>query len=247
MNTRRASGQLSITALIGIVVVVIIILLYYIVNRSNETITEVKTTLAFEQVVQTARSYVHDCTQETLKDAVKKVASQGGYYLLPEEKKAETPYGTTVYAYSKKNVLISKGNMKQEILRYMQNNIKRVCKLEEFRDATLAPHEFSGTLLFSANKLTLQMKWPIDVSRGDAKSAIKDMTVEFETRLDQMHTHLNNLMEELDNDIHMASYKFPEGMDIHVLQENDEAIYVLTDSLSVIDKKPLRFFFKVKR
>ncbi len=238
-------GQATIFAIVGIVIVALIVMLFFLLKSPREQAIGVKKTVSFETLVDTTRAFVRECSQETLKDAVKTVATQGGYYLLPVEKKLDTPFGNTVFAYDKKKLLVTKDGLKKEILAHMQQLASRKCDFGKIKDVEVKTGFYSGNVLLSSSSVTIQQQWPIEVSRGESKTTIQDMTITFDTRLDMVHTFVQSLVEALDNDekMHQMNLPVPEGMDVRVIEQDGYSLYVITDKQSLIDKKPLRYFF----
>ena len=238
-------GQAAIFTIVGIVIVMIVILMIYLFSSRNIA-TEVKKTVSFENVVDTARSFVKECSEETLKEAIKKVSSQGGYYSFPVEKKVETPFGPTVLIYDKKGMLITKDGLKKELQAYMKDYASRVCDFSKLKDVKIKAGAYQSTILLSASKVALEQRWPIEVSRGESTTTIESASIAYDSRLDSIHTFLMSLVESFADSMHPISINIPEGIDMRIIEQNSYDVYVITDKRSLINEKPLRFLFAVK-
>ena len=238
-------GQAAIFTIVGIVIVIIAILMIYLFS-SRTPVTEVKKTVSFENVVDTSRSFVRECSEETLKEAIKKVSQQGGYYAFPVEKKVAAPFGPTVLIYDKKNILITKDALKKELQAYMKDYVSRICDFSKLKDVQIKPGSYQSTILLSASKVTLDQRWPLEVSRGESTATIESATVAYDSRLDTIHTFLMSLVESFEDDMHPISIDVPEGMDMRIIEQDGYDVYIITDKYSLINEKPLRFLFGVR-
>jgi len=240
-----SKGQAAIFAIVGIVIVIIVILMIYLFN-SRTPVTEVKKTVSFENVVDTSRAFLKECSEETLKEAIKKVSQQGGYYAFPVEKKVETPFGPTVFIYDKKSMLITKDGLKKELQTYMKDYASRICDFNKLKDVQIKPGSYKSTILLSASKVTLDQRWPIEVSRGESTTTIESTTVAYDSRLDTIHTFLMSLVESFEDNMHPISINIPEGIDMRIIEQESYNVYVITDKYSLINQEPLRFLFAVR-
>lgn len=240
----RVKGQAAIFTIVGIVIAIMVILMIYLFN-SRTPVTEVKKTVSFENVVDTARAFLKECSEEALKEAIKKVSQQGGYYAFPVEKKVTTPFGQTVLIYDKKNLLITKDALKKELQAYMKDYAPRICDFNKLNDVQINPGVYKSTILLSASKVTLEQRWPIEVSR-ETSTTIESATVAYDSRLDAIHTFLMSLVESFEDNMHPISIDIPEGMDMRIIEQESYDVYIITDRYSLINKKPLRFMFAVR-
>lgn len=241
----KPKGQSTLFAIIGIVVVALVVLSFFLVKQHRKS-PEVQKTVSFEQQVKNVQSYVQECSTEALKDALRTIGIQGGYYLTTEERKAITPFGTTAYVYDEKNILISQENMKLEIVKFLKVNIKKTCTFQPFKDLTITPGNFSATASLTSTKAILPASWPIDVTR-ETTSSLNAYTVEIESRLSAIHTFLNTILEDLETpQAYRIDRDLPEGMDLYIVQQDKEALYIIVDKQVPINDKPYRFFVKVK-
>ncbi len=213
---------------------------------SRTPVTEVKKTVSFENVVDTARAFVKECSEEALKEAIKKVSQQGGYYALPIEKKVTAPFGPTVLIYDKKNILITKDALKKELQAYMKDYASRICDFNKLKGVQIKPGSYQSTILLSASKITLEQRWPIEVSRGGSTTTIESTSIAYGSRLDTIHTFLMSLVELFEDNMHPININIPEGMDMRIIEQDSYDLYIITDKYSLINEKPLRFFFAVR-
>lgn len=162
-------GQITIFIIIGIIILFVTGMIFWLNGRSvTQDIQNVETIPADTSSVQ---MYVEECLQSSLKKSAFFVASQGGYYDLPEKSTKDAlvnvPYYVDAEAILVPSVSIVEKSIADGIDVYMNECI---ANFSSFTDKKIEASKFYYDVKLMGDSLTADLQTTIKVSEGNEES-----------------------------------------------------------------------------
>jgi len=221
-------GQVTVFIIAGVVILAAAVILLLV--RS----TLVKEELAREPTESVllgapVKQYVESCLKQTAEDALVYIGQHGGYYELPEvfDPKFSLPY----YFYEGDSTFLSRDDVEKEVSAYIDNMLFFCTRnFVPFREqgVTIQAEEVSATTTLFDEKATIDVLYPLTITRGDVSTALSRFSVEVPVRTGTIHDVTGEFLtfqEEnpdvicisclvglaLDNDLRVEMYFVREG------------------------------------
>ena len=196
MIKTNKKGQVTVFLIVGIVLIAIAGMILFI-NKMGTV-----ESLSTGEVTQRdpVQSYIEDCLEEKLEEAIVLVALQGGSYGIPENSVELTLQGSAPsiyvpYYYTNEEIRIpNKDNLKEVIRTALEDNADECLDLEPFEEYDVKVNEEKNEfeVMLSEKRVNVIAKLPIDLIIGDSEEIVS---------LDLITTSLDKFQVSVDSDI----------------------------------------------
>lgn len=181
------SGQVTIFIIIAIILVAVVVLFFAF--KGNLGI------LGLNPEISNIKGFVESCIEETGKEAILFVSSNGGYFLTPE---FSTSDGIPYYYFNGRSYIPSKERIENEISLYM-NSLLSFCTNEfvDFPTFNITEGDVNTRTSIREEKITFDVEYPIAVRKGDESSTIiKDFkNIRVYANMDLVYNAINEIIE----------------------------------------------------
>jgi hypothetical protein len=184
MKKRGKKAQVSIFIIVGIVLLGIIFASYFIVNNnknqsSKNSFSKLESKPGFENI----KSFIIDCKETTIKQAVKNIGIQGGYYKKPG-KYLNLEWTFIPYYYHEGEVLMpEKAEVESELSNAISENFASCIDKQKFEGFEIS-HEIAKTKsLINKGEIEFVIDMPLSIKKE------KDITM---LQMKDLPTKLNS-------------------------------------------------------
>ena len=238
---------------IFVVAAIIIILILAIFSYYSSTITQtesVKTSLIMPQSVESLKSTIRQCLQDSLSYSTYLVASHGGS--LETKNSMEVPeLGRIQVGYNKASGSVNLPSLNvvaSQISNSIENEVESCADLKaNFPGLISESNKPKASVVVEDNKIKASLQYPIIIRKGTTEAKIMDV---FESTL---NVNLP-LVIKTANDLLNIVKEDPDYLDLYFIDnapvsitflplENQQAVFILTDENSLIKDIPLSLVF----
>ena len=139
-------------------------------------------------------NFVEECIYDTGEEVIYTIGQGGGYY-FPPEKSTET--GIAYYLLDGQNYMPSKLDVEREISFFVSEKLFFCTRnFVDFSDYEIEQGEIRINSKIQANKVVLDVDYPLTISRGESVSVIKDFEVEIPVRLNVVYDSVKEFVNE---------------------------------------------------
>ena len=207
-------GQVTVFIIIGIVLVALFGLIYVLLADNNVEPVPVLTTSSESGAV---KKFVENCLEESSKNAIDTVASQGGYINPPH------PYFTldifkVPYYFDKKILLQPDINIiADEINFFIEEDIGScLTGIKEFPwKITMEEHQVKSSIL--EKEVFVQLNLPLTLSIGDSASTLQDFSVKMDSQLSRAINIHESILKEQEKEPNVIRLS-------HLMELSDESV-----------------------
>lgn len=187
-------GQLSIFVIIAILLVAGIFLALYLTGTIFKESVPREEIEAFNEGVRGIKVFVSDCVGQVGEEGLLLIGQQGGYYTLPEASIDSIPY----YYFEGQNVMPSKSKIEEEVSSYMNDKLSGCATIQNFEEQGFSINEKAvdtkTTIL--QDKVILDVKWPVVVSKASLKATLSSTRKEFLIRIGRIYDISKEITEK---------------------------------------------------
>jgi hypothetical protein len=236
-------AQVSMFIIIGVVILVILGTVVYI--STSDRIEPDAT--AYER--PSVRNYVQECLDYTAKAGLVMIGLKGGYLQRPDIFFSTGAYNMSVLYFNSTIMVPEIGDVSDELAQFIDENIMRCTDFTAFPGYMVEPGTPKSLVLFSENRTSIMLDWPISISYDDKIEQVSEFNVD-------IPFDLLSVLTVAENICNMTS-QHPAAVDnLYLLMQNVTSIsysdygagnmaYMITDSDNVIMGEPYYFIFAV--
>ena len=250
-------GQVTIFIIIILVLVIILGLVYYLQDNLKLDYS----TQRLSSELESSRSFVYECLEETSKEAVFSISLRGGYYDLPEESTNDyspyhydSLYNNVPYYYHKKNKIIpNKLKIEEELSNYINDFIESCINDFYIFDNLNITSKNNKNLVSIKENILISLKYPLTIKKEDIE--IRDdqnYDIEVDVPLNKMVEMSSNIIFKfIEDDGSMCiscitNLALENNISISVIQRLNDDIFILEDENYKLDNLDYKFIFGVR-
>lgn len=200
------------------------------------------------------KSNIDYCVDETAKKAVTYTGLYGGYYKVPEPKLVYFYDDVPYYAYGDANTMPTAKAIEAQISSYILEQLPEcVNNLHDFQGAKVEGKINSVEALIGKDKISINVDYPIAISRANANAVFSNFRTEVPVRLDTVYWISSKIVEGkiknngalcLDCMIDLAS---ENNVFIDIVSHEDSMILTIYDNVTRIDENDYIFSFAMTK
>jgi hypothetical protein len=194
------------------------------------------------------KDFVDLCIEKSINEAVYQVFENGGYYVLPNASINEN----IPYYFDNKMMIPSKEEIESEISEYFKMSLFICTKnFIDFRDLDIEKGDIIVDTKVLDSDISFKVEYLVKVTRGEESYILKEFDSNVEGRFDLIYSFAKEIVED---------YEFYDAVCLNCILDraNEEDLYVeffdfeesyifvITDYNTIIDEKPIKFYFAIK-
>jgi len=195
-------------------------------------------------------NFVQTCIEDVGIDVIYEIGRNGGYYFPPN---LSTDSGISYYFFEGQNHIPSKEKIEEEISFFLSEKLFFCTRnFVDFPDLEISQEEIRSRTIIENNKITLNVDYPIIISKDNSTSIIQDFKIEIPVGLGIVYDSVAEFMQQQENNQNICLsclLGISEKNDLYVdMMDYDEqtTIFLFTDRNSVIKDEEFVWIFANK-
>ncbi len=205
-------AQITVPIIIGIIIVVIVALAL-LANQLRQAGTLAGFLQQENDDTAAVRAFVESCIRTETQGAVRVMAAQGGFIFLTREVVDVHGVGVPIVLKGELSLIPSRREMSDQLAIYMSEQIKDCADFSSFseRGLNISAKEVSPTATISDEKVVMDVRWPIEVRKGETLQRLERFMHEEALALGAMHGVAVQIIKDTVED--------PDVVDLTALSE----------------------------
>lgn len=240
-------GQSAVFTIFALIIILIAFLVTYL--RMSAPVQEVRKTALYPASVESFRSVVKSCVEQTANEGLILIGLQGGFYKTPPNKLDFGPAAIGYWLFDGRRSQPPIQHIQNELNIYIKENINNCIDFNKFKDLKFNRGELNAATRIS-DSVQVTVNYPITVTKNSTNFNIKDpYTVNIPVRLNRLYETASGVVDKTveDPDNINIGYLLEKDFDVEVTELGSQGIiYTMYDKKSKVNDLPYLFMFIVK-
>ncbi|MDO8528818.1 MAG: hypothetical protein Q7S06_02920 [Nanoarchaeota archaeon] len=234
----KKRGQVTIFIIIAIVIIALVVLFFTFKDKLGIFTPESNPVYLFTK----------GCVEETGKDAILYVTSNGGYVSPPE---LSTTEGIPYYFYNNRSYTPTKEMVEQRISSYIEQTLSYCTDgFSNFTGLNITEGEIKTRTTINEGEIVLNVKYPINIEKEGSVTRFENFNnIKIKSRVKLMYDSIKEIEENSKEGICLScisSLADENGFTIGMTNTEEGIVFTLRDEHSKIKDSPVEWKFANK-